>query len=133
LIKLLVDEPGSEEARSAYSEADGIRTTAIAHVEATAALARMRKGRRLTPTQLTRALEDLENIWRGIYTHAVNDTFLAKAAESARTHSLRAYDAVHLGGALSFATGEKLDFACWDMELRKAAKKQGFALIPEHL
>jgi predicted nucleic acid-binding protein len=106
LIKLLVDEPGAEEARSAYSEADGIRTTAIAHLEATAALARMRKGRRLTPTQLNRALEDLESIWRGIFSHVVNDALLAKAAESARTDSLRAYDAVHLSGALSFATGE---------------------------
>lgn len=133
MIKLLVDEPGAEAARSAYSEADGIRTTAIAHVEATAALVRMRKGRRLTPTQLNRALDDLENIWRGIFTHAVNDALLAKAAESARAHSLRAYDAVHLGGALSFATGEKLDFACWDRELREAAQKHSFALIPEHL
>src|SRR5262249_16375059 len=43
LIKLLVDEPGTVEARSAYREADGIRTTAIAHVEAIAALVRMRK------------------------------------------------------------------------------------------
>jgi uncharacterized protein len=133
LIKLLVDEPGAEEARNAYSEADGIRTTAIAHVEATAALARMRKGRRLTPTRLKQALDDLENIWRGIFSHAVNDALLAKAAESARTHSLRAYDAVHLGGALSFAAGEKLDFACWDRELREAAKKHGFPLVPEHL
>lgn len=133
MIKLLVDEPGAEEARSAYSEANGIRTTAIAHVEATAALARMRKGRRLTPTQLKQAFDDLENIWRGIFSHAVNDALLAQAAESARTHSLRAYDAVHLGGALSWATGEELDFACWDRELREAAQKHGFALIPEHL
>lgn len=133
MIKLLVDEPGAEEARSAYSEADGIRTTAIAHVEATAALARMRKGKRLTPAHLNRALDDLENIWRGIFSHAVDDALLAKAAESARTHSLRAYDAVHLGGALSFAAGEKLDFACWDRELREAARKHGFPLIPEHL
>lgn len=132
MIKLLVDEPGAEEARKAYTEADGIRTTAIAHVEATAALARMRKGRRLTPTQLKRALEDLESIWRGVFTHAVDEALLAKAAESALTHSLRAYDAVHLAGALSFASGENLDFACWDKELREAAKKQGFALIPEH-
>jgi uncharacterized protein len=120
-------------ARSAYAEADGIRTTAIAHVEATAALARMRKGRRLTPTQLNLALEDLENIWRGIFSHAVTETLLARAAESALTHALRAYDAVHLAGALSFATGEDLDFACWDKELREAARKQAFALIPEHL
>lgn len=133
MIKLLVDEPGTEEARSAYSEADGIRTTAIAHVEATAALTRMRKGKRLTPAQLNRALDDLEDIWRGIFTHAVDDALLARAAESARTHSLRAYDAVHLSGALSFASGEKITFACWDRELRKAAEKHGFQLIPEHL
>jgi uncharacterized protein len=133
LIKLLVDEAGAKEARSAYSEADGIRTTAIAQVEATAALVRMRKGKRLTPAQLDRALDDLEKIWRGIFSHAVDDALLAKAAESARTHALRAYDAVHLSGALSFATGEKLDFACWDSELREAAQKHGLALIPEHL
>lgn len=93
----------------------------------------MRKGRRLTPGQLKRALEDLESIWRGVFSHAVDDALLAKAAESALTHSLRASDAVHLAGALSFATGEELDVACWDKELREAAKKQGFALVPEHL
>ena len=133
MIKLLVDEPGAEEARSAYSDADGIRTTAIARVEATAALARMRRGRRLSPTQLNQALDDLENIPLGIFSHAVYDALLTKAAETAHIHSLRAYDAVHLAGALSFATGEELDFACWDKELREAAKKHGFALIPEHL
>lgn len=93
----------------------------------------MRKGRRLTPTQLNRAFEDLDNIWSGIFSHAVTDALLASAAESARTHALRAYDAVHLAGALSFATGEELDFACWDIELREAARKQALALIPEHL
>lgn len=93
----------------------------------------MRKGRRLTPTQLTQALEELENIWRGIFAHAVTDALLANAAESARIHALRAYDAVHLAGALSFAAGEELDFACWDVELRNAAEKHTFTLIPEHL
>lgn len=27
----------------------------------------------------------------------------------------------------------QLDFACWDKELRQAAQKQGFALIPKQL
>lgn len=93
----------------------------------------MRKGGRLTPAQLRRAIDDLESLWRGIDIHAVNDDLLAKAAESARTHSLRAYDSVHLAGALSFATGEDVDFACWDKELRGAAKKQGFVLVPRQL
>jgi uncharacterized protein len=133
LVKLLVDEPGTEEAQRAYADAAGVRTTAVAHVEATAALARMRKGERLTAAQFRRALDDLEKIWRGLYVHAVSEALLAEAAESARVHSLRAYDAVHLAGAISFAAGEELEFACWDRELREAARVQGFALVPEQL
>lgn len=110
-----------------------MRSTAIAHVEATAALARMREGGRLTPTQLRRGLDDLENLWRGLYVHAVSEELLVQVAESARTHSLRAYDAVHLAGALSFAAGEKLEFACWNRELREAAHDRGFALVPQQL
>ncbi len=93
----------------------------------------MRKGGRLTPVQLRRAVDDLESLWRGIDSHAISDALLTKAAESARTHSLRAYDSVHLAGALSFAAGEELEVACWDKELRDAAGKHGFALIPERL
>lgn len=132
-MKLLVDEPGTEEALNAYDAASDVRTTAIAHVEATAALSRMRKGERLTPAQLRRGLDDLEALWRGIYVHSVSDAVLSQAADSARTHSLRAYDSVHLAGALSFAAGEELEFACWDMELREAAAKHGFSLIPQQL
>lgn len=90
----------------------------------------MRKGGRLTPSQLRRALDDLENLWRGICAHEVTPSLLTQAAESAHTHSLRAYDALHLAGALAFAAGEKLEFSCWDKELRAAAKKHGFALVP---
>ncbi len=116
-----------------HPDADGVRTTAIAHVEATAALVRMRKGERLTPTQLRRAIDDLGGLWRGIDSHAVTDALLGRAADSVRAHALRAYDAVHLAGALSFAAGEELEFACWDKDLRDVAKRHGFALIPQRL
>jgi predicted nucleic acid-binding protein len=132
-VKLLVDEPGTGEAQNAYSAATNVRTTAIAHVEATAALSRMRKGGRLTPAQFRRGIEDLESLWRGIYVHSVSGALLNQAADSARTHSLRAYDSVHLAGALSFAAGEELEFACWDKELRDAAAKHGFSLVPQQL
>jgi predicted nucleic acid-binding protein len=132
-VKLLVDEPGTEEAQQAYENADGIRSTAIAHVEATSALARMRKGGRLTPAQLRRRLDDLESLWRGLDIHGVDETLLTRAAMVARTHSLRAYDAVHLAGALAFAAGEELQFACWDKELREAAKDHDFMLVPPKL
>jgi predicted nucleic acid-binding protein len=130
---LLVNEPGTEEAQQAYGDADGVRTVAIAHVEATAALARMRKGGRLTGDQLRRKLDDLEKLWRGLDVHAVSEALLVEAAANARTYSLRAYDAVHLAGALSFAAGESLNFACWDKELREAASDSGFTVVPEKL
>jgi len=133
LIKLLVDEPGAEEARRAYSEAGGIRTTAIALVEATAALVRMHKGKRLTPTQLSLDAGAEREYYNSGSSLAINDGLLTKAAETSRSHSLRAYDAVHLAGALSFAEGEQLDFACWDKELRAAAHDHGLSLLPARL
>jgi predicted nucleic acid-binding protein len=129
----LVDEPGTEQAQQAYNEAEGMRSTAIAHVEATAALARMHKGGRLTPAQLRKGFKDLELLWRSLYVHATSEALLTQAAESARAHSLCAYDAVHLAGALSFAAGEEVEFACWDKELRLAAHEHGFALVPQQL
>ncbi|HET8863967.1 MAG TPA: hypothetical protein VFM94_12055 [Solirubrobacterales bacterium] len=69
----------------------------------------------------------------GDFVHTVSDVLLAQAAESTRTHSLRAHDAVHLAGALSFAAGEELEVACWDKDLREAADKHGFALVPQQL
>jgi hypothetical protein len=93
----------------------------------------MRKGGRLTPRQLRHGLDDLENLWRGLYVHAISDELLAQTAKSTRDHSLRAYDAVHLATALSFAAGETLEFACWDKELREAAQARGFALLPQQL
>jgi hypothetical protein len=110
-----------------------VRTTAIAHVEATSALARMRRGRRITAAQLRARLDELEGLWGSLHVHAVSDALLQRAAEHAVAHALRAYDAVHLAGALSFGAGEDLAFACWDRELREAAAKHGFALVPEQL
>lgn len=110
-----------------------MRTTAIAHVEATSALARMRKGGRLSTSQLRGRLAELDRLWGALYAHAVSDALLKQAVKSARAHALRAYDAVHLAGALAFAEGEDLVFACWDRELHEAAGRHGFALVPEQL
>lgn len=129
----MVDEPGSAVAQAAYVEASAVLTTEIAYVEATSALARMRKGDRLTATQLRAKLRELERLWQALYVHAVDDVVIELAAQSAIDHALRAYDAVHLAGALSFGEGEDVAFACWDRELREATTKHGFKLVPERL
>lgn len=91
----------------------------------------MRKGNRLSPAKHRAALAELDAIWPTLDVHEVTDRLIQVAANAVRDHTLRAYDAVHLAGALAFAEGEEIAFACWDGELSDAAGKHGFALIPE--
>jgi predicted nucleic acid-binding protein len=132
-VKLLVEESGSDVIGAAYTEAEGVRTTSVAHVEATSALARMRKGDRITATQLRAKLSQLDRLWRSLYVHAVNDAILEFASQCAVLHELRAYDAMHLAGALAFAKRESVEFACWGRELRGATAEGGTTLLPKSL
>jgi len=91
----------------------------------------MRKGNRLSPAELRAALEELDAIWAALDVLEVTETLIQVAAKTARDHALRAYDAIHLAGALAFAEGEEIAFMCWDRELSAAADKEGFTLIPE--
>jgi predicted nucleic acid-binding protein len=132
-VKLLVDEPGSDAARAAFDGAGGVRTISIAHVEASSALTRMRKGDRLTAHNFETALQSLERIWESLFVHAVTDAVIDAATEAAISHALRAYNALHLAGALAFAAEESIEFACWDRDLRAAAAAHGFVLVPQSL
>jgi predicted nucleic acid-binding protein len=91
----------------------------------------MRKGNRLSPAELRAALDELDTIWAALDVLDVTGALIQAAAKTTRDHALRAYDAVHLAGALAFAKGEEVAFMCWDQELSEAANKEGFALIPE--
>lgn len=133
LIKLLVPETGSEQARSAYAETSSVLCASIGYVEATSALTRMRKGKRITSGELRGKQATLERFWRSASIYTANEGLIDLAARIARENALRAYDAVHLAAAVSFAQDEPLEFACWDRELRAAAKRRGFALVPESL
>ena len=128
-----MEEPGSEEARVAYAQANEVVSTSVAYVEATSALARMHKGGRITAAQLRAKRGEVERVWQALYVRAVDGVVIELAAQSTAEHALRAYDAMHLAGALAFAEGEEVEFACWDRELREAATKHGFALVPEQL
>lgn len=91
----------------------------------------MRKGKRLSPAKHRATLDELDAIWLTLDVHEVTDKLIQNAAVTARKHALRAYDAVHLAGALAFAEGEEIAFACWDSELGEAARRHGFTLIPK--
>jgi uncharacterized protein len=133
VVKLLVDEPGSELARDAHQNARAKSASALGYVEAVAALTRMRNAGRISAGRLKEGLSDLERIWRGIDVHAVTADVVQAATRAAIDHGLRAYDSLHLATALALAEVEGIEFACWDRELRDAARERGIALLPEGL
>ena len=63
---------------------------------------------------------------------ALSTQILDEGAELAATQGLRALDAIQLASALAArrADSDVTDFACYDADLRLAAAKHRFALVP---
>jgi uncharacterized protein len=64
---------------------------------------------------------------------SLTESVLIVAAREAARHALRAYDAVQLASALAVREIDPRcsQFACFDSELRRAAGRDGFLLVPE--
>ncbi len=101
LLKLIIDENGSDRAMKIWSSADAVASGSLIAVEARAALAAATRGRRLTEVQLRAAVAELEALVSDLHIVPVTDDLVARAAELADTEGLRGYDAVHLAAALT--------------------------------
>jgi len=64
---------------------------------------------------------------------SLTEPMLIVAAQEAARHALRAYDAVQLASALAVREVDARcsHFACFDAELRRAAGRAGFGLLPD--
>ena len=131
LAKLLLEEPGSERMREVHQAADSISSASIAYVELRAVLAAAQRDGRIPPAQRTVVRAELEALWLRIGEVAIDRVLLLAAADFAESQALRGYDAVHLAGLTRLAVSADIAFACWDKDLRAAAQRLGYALIPE--
>lgn len=108
-------------------------TSALAYVEARAALARRRQAGDLTPAKHRRLVRGFEHDWDAYVQIDVTTALLRDAAELAEASRLGAYDAVHLASARVLRDrGGEVTFACWDRTLERAAAGQGFRLLGGH-
>jgi predicted nucleic acid-binding protein len=121
LLKLIIDEVGSDRAATVWASADSVASVNLIVVEARAALAAARRGRRLTATQHTDAVTELNALISDLYIVSVTDELLVAAAELADLESLRGYDAVHLAAALTI---EATVFSSADTNLCAAASRR---------
>ena len=129
LLKLVVEEDGSETAAALWDGADAVVTSRLAYPEGRAALAAARRMGRLTAPCLGAAKLAFASLWRQLWLLELTDRIAFLAGDLAEQRSLRGYDAVHLASAMS-AFGGEFVLATWDRDLASAALALGFAVAP---
>ena len=122
LIKLLIAEPGSIEARRIWTSAEKVVSAKTVVVEAHAALGAARRAGRLTARQFAEATSSLRLIIDQIVLVDITDAIIGYASSLAVSEALRGYDAIHLAAAL-LARVDVLTSA--DIDLCAAAQRNG--------
>lgn len=122
LLKLIVEEPGSDRVELVWNAADAVASASLVLVESRAALAAAERGGRLTASQHLDAKAELVSLVDSLMIVEVTTQLVTSAGDLAESQSLRGYDAVHLAAALIV---ESSIFASADANLCLAAERHG--------
>jgi predicted nucleic acid-binding protein len=122
LLKLLIEEDGSEQAALIWDTAEFLASAGLVVVEGRAALDAAERSGRLTRAQLKRAKADLSELIEEISLVEITEGLIDMAAEVAEEEQLRGYDAVHLAAALTL---EAQILTSADTALCDAAERRG--------
>lgn len=130
LVKLVVEEDGSESAAALWDGADAVVSSRLAYPEVRAALAAAARTDRLSARAHGRAKADWDEFWGGIRAVEVSPRLALDAGRLAEAHRLRGYDAVHLASALTLHESSPI-VAVWDETLRRGAIEAGLEVAPQ--
>jgi len=132
LVKLFVDEEGSQATRDLILQAWSAGTGLITRAELGAALSRGTRRGLLSESAAQQARRQVEKIWPTWIHIAVDESLISRAEALAWEYHLRGYDAVHLASALIWQErlGHSVTLATFDQELGEAARLAGVAPWP---
>jgi len=127
LLKLYVDEDNSALVRSAVAETEAVLVCRIAWAEAFSALARRVREVPKDQGAIESAKAALGADWPHYIVLEVTQSLVERAGDYADTFALRGDDSVQLAAAAEAAeiAGAKIDFACFDIRLNRAARVLG--------
>ena len=132
LVKLVVDETGSELVATLWNACDVALSSRLAHPEVCAALAAAGRNHDLTESEVAAALADWEVFWGSMRQVELSADVERAAGSLAAVHQLRGADAVHLASALVLGSAD-LTVAVWDRRLHAGATAAGLAVAPATL
>ena len=133
LIKKYVQEEGSEQVNIHFNQSPVIGTTVLTQAEMASAMAKAIRLGWVREPEILIAWRDFLSHWPAYLRLPVSAGIIDRAASITWRHSLRAYDSVHLASALAWRdmTGDEVVFACYDMNLLKAARQEGLQVWPD--
>lgn len=129
LVKLVIEEDGSEDAALLWDGADSVLTSRVAHPEVRAALAAAHRAARIDTNSLQQAQVDWQGFHEASWVVELTAQVERLAGDLAEEHALSGFDAVHLASALTIAD-LPLVVATWDTRLHQAARATGLATLP---
>ncbi|MBA2529915.1 MAG: type II toxin-antitoxin system VapC family toxin [Euzebyales bacterium] len=134
LVKLVVEEAGSDEAAALWDGADVVLSSRVAHAEVRAALAAARRAGWLNHRQLADAKDLWAVMWNALRLVEVSVEVSVDlgqlSGDLAEEHALSGLDAIHLALLLP---ADDLTIATWDSRLHAAAHRMALATLPAKL
>jgi predicted nucleic acid-binding protein len=131
LAKLFLIEESTARMRVAMDDANVTACAAIGYVEIRATFAAALRAGRLPVVGRDRLIAQLDRLWQEVSEIPLDRPLLRRAGDLAEQMRLRGYDAVHLAALHEAGSPTRVVFACWDNELRRAARELGYTLVPE--
>ena len=127
LVKLYVQEPGSERVRQVVDQATHVATSRVTYVEARAAFARRARERGMSHASYREVVRLFEREWEAYARMEVTEPLIRLAGDYTEQYALRAYDAIHLASAVSLRRDMRrpVAFLTADHHLTAAAEKEG--------
>lgn len=127
LVKLFVDELGSEEVLAWAAEATTVACSSIGFPEAISAFSRRLRSGSIARGVYDRVLDELDRQWDDVVTVAFDERL---AGQLARRHPLSGADALHLAAALTLLAADlPVAFCGYDERLSRAAAAEGLRVL----
>jgi uncharacterized protein len=132
LVKLVVEETGTELAAALWDGCDAALASRLAYPEVRAALAAAARNHDFDDDKLAAVEEAWEEYWAAIRPVELTAAVEQHAGRLAGEHALRGADAVHLASALAIGDPD-LVVAVWDRRLHAGARATGTGVAPADL
>jgi predicted nucleic acid-binding protein len=132
LVKLYVQEPGTQDVRTIIQAARAVATSWVAYAETRSAFARILREGVTSPEHHQARVRQFNQDWPSYLRVELLPAIARNSGELAELHGLRGFDATHLASALWL--GDQVScpfgFATYDRRLKTAGEQAGLISLP---